>query len=232
MTSLGLFLPQQLASLLITFARWRLPFPADDLLKVLERLAQLSSMQSEADACRAVSKQLSWHPVFSSGTSVAPLDTNTRISCLYSLGVLLRPHAAEVTPPNGFEEMRQTLIPSSAPSLVCSGGIKGIYRKMRMAAGPVVVEATGLEKPLAHANATFQEAPQDPLRAGGAAAHAVGAAQRLFEHWIDDIFSELSPKPLQGEGRVQTTTERGRVPFDASSILPVVRLAEALANCR
>ncbi|KAL8269650.1 hypothetical protein Esti_006405 [Eimeria stiedai] len=207
--SLELFLPQHVACLLLTFARWRLPFPPIDLLKVIRRLSQLSRMQEEtaaaaaprAAAAPAAAGVAPWphHPLFFAAGSAAPvsIDTTTRISCLFSLGVLLRPCAAAAA--------------------ACRAQQTGSGASNE-AAGALLRSDLCSSAPAASSQAQQQQATDQATAAAGApAAQALEAAERLFEEWIDPIFRDLSQRP-----RCQT---------NGGDMQPVLRLAEALVNC-
>lgn len=210
MASLGLFLPQQLASLLLTFARWRLPFSAADLLKVIERLAQLSQVRggrTEGGRPRLLGEQnnaagdVGWHPLFS--PCVAALDANCRISCLYSLGVLLRPCAAAVA------TAKET---SNAGALNATPVAEGPPR--------VSVISSSTEIPIT----------EGQLGVTCVAAEALGAGERLFQQWIGGIFLELSLSPRSSQDRKETACLQ-TAPSAEGGLQPVIKLAEALANC-
>ncbi|KAL8454424.1 hypothetical protein Emed_000145 [Eimeria media] len=236
-TSLSLFLPQHVASLLLTFARWRLPFPSEDLLKVIRRLSQLSRMHEEtaAAAPRAAAAAAGgvapWphHPLFFAPGSATPvsIDTTTRISCLFSLGVLLRPcaaaaataaAAAAAADASPAESQQQQAAHSSDPPHAGTGAARepvGAFSPTDLcSSGPSVSPQGQQQQATVHAAAA---AAAEGRGAAAGAAEALQAAERLFEAWIDPIFRDLSQGP--------------RCSKNGGDMQPVLRLAEALVNC-
>lgn len=91
--SLNLFSPQQLASLLLTFARWRLHLPPGDVTRITHRLLHFECWASRAEGT-SNGETAAW------GSAVfppcEPLALGSKLSCLFSLGVLLNAAAADV----------------------------------------------------------------------------------------------------------------------------------------
>ncbi|XP_026192514.1 uncharacterized protein LOC34622962 [Cyclospora cayetanensis] len=218
-SSLTLFLPQQLASLLHTFARWRLPFPPCDVIKVLERLTQLSTTRGQiavhptSGQCAAAG-ELAWHPVFSPMSPASPLDTATRLSCLHSLGVLLRPFASAIASCNeaGDPPLRQNCTPDEQPLSIKDTS----YGRMQ-------------DSTLAKNRCSEKPPAQPKVGAAQAASEAVAAGERLFQNWIQAVFAELSVCCFRAQETGIKMPETGVAP--TMGIQTVVRLAEALANC-
>lgn len=213
-TSLGLFLPQQLTSLLHTFARWRLPFPPADLVKVLERLSQLSGMRETGSSShkeQPAAGGVAWHPVFSPGSSDASLNTASRLRCLHSLGVLLRPYAA------ANAACSSTFCEQSA-GYGCTGGFR------RRQAGDAM---DCLEAGFPVFSKSSEDTNQFQHGATDAASEAVAAGERLFQQWLKTIFSQMT----SGTGEKRPAVAMPDTPPSHLGIQPVVRLAEVLANC-
>ncbi|KAL8425236.1 hypothetical protein Efla_007878 [Eimeria flavescens] len=230
MDCLGLFLPQHLASLLLAFARWRVSLPPSDFVRVVRRLAQLSHTREEtgaipdaaaAAAAATAAAQASFlapqHPLFSStgpaAASSVSLDWAARVSCLFSLGVLVRPccAAAAAAAAGGQQQLASAAnsAAASSPALAKQQTDCGAQQQAAAASsGSLGQEAPQRGHPAAAAAAAAAK--------GAAACEAVDAAERLFGQWIGPLLLELSLAfGRQPEGEIQ----------------PLLKLAEAVVNC-
>ena len=248
-------MPQQLGALLHTFARWRLFLPSQDLLLAIERLQQLSGAAAASAAPKhcsgatagtggslapaaaagaaapaaaaAAMEGLPWHPVFSPAAAAAPLDSSTRLSCLHSLGVLLQPFAAAGSP----GEKNFSL--SSCPS---------VHQQQQEQQGPWGVQTPLTRAPCMQHSAAAAHTQDKPstnsrgppsLWGAPGAAEVLAAGERLFKEWFCAVFRELAWEQQQQQQQQQQTNIKGdsKAAGAAVSLQPVLRIAEALANC-
>ena len=152
---------------------------------------------------------------------MAPLDTTSRLSCLHSLGVLLRPCAAAVAVSSA----------SSGPNLV---GPDYPSRPADCSRDAPTVQLEGAEGGARRSPVTWNRdakaSSQPQLYAAVDSAEALASGERLFEKWMQGIFSELSLPPRREGGRKDSAAAQNGQPPDMS-MHPIVRLAETLANC-
>lgn len=237
-TSLGLFLPQQLASLLLTFARWRLPFSPADLLKVIERLLQLSKVAKGTDGDRLRNRSggdtafgdMGCHPLFCSSLSMAPLNSTCRISCLYSLGVLLRPCAAAVAATNGHSCQREG-VSRTIPEKETANSLKETASSVALS--EISSAAANSPHMSSRSSKTDTETrfARRQLAAADEAAEALKAAECLFHQWIEGIFFDLSRRSRCSQETEETSSPQNHTSSTEGGLQPVIKLAEALANC-
>ncbi|CDJ63133.1 hypothetical protein, conserved [Eimeria necatrix] len=244
--SLGLFTAPALAALLHTFARWRLEFPPRDLLKVIRRLTQLSNAAAPAAAAAAAAAaatadpaaaatDVPWHPVFSPAAAAAALDNTTRLSCLHSLGVLLRPFAAAATAAAAAAAAGATApargnscSAEAAPGGAACGGQR---HPSVAAAAAAATAAAGRE-----GSTQFVRLPAAAAAAAAAApeaAEALAAGDALFGEWMDFVLisyaAQINKEKEINNSRGQQQQQQQQQ--QQKNIQPLLRLAETLANC-